>query len=439
MSSFPTTLRHSSASPFEALGEDLILIVLSLCDAYTVLSVSATNKPLRQIALAKQLWLSLVHALIFQGVLDLAPHDHEQLDGRSTAELIELVKRGVLRVPPEPSSRATLQHQLHDDAGATGRVIDWLLLPGARYAVVQKWEEVRIYDVWSGRSVWKQAISLYTTWAIDLLPGGAIAHFLLREFAASPYYNTSVQEIDLATGLSRQLLSGYHVHYESGMQSKIVGDYILLTLPPTTPGQPVALINWRTATYVVLNYGLRAYLPEQSVLIPGYILVTYRDNTPPHELLLTVTEISSLSTHWKPLQEFSLSNPLPSTDIRTLVHIKLEYNGRPLGDTDVYLSALPSALHRDGHDIVVFVEQTEGPRPSRIPLSSPMRHVAASTATTLPLAPADHRGLISYRLISSDPPGGLCGWRLVSAVPVTCPAEMLLTNDWNMCCRDAAY
>ncbi|KAJ6578267.1 hypothetical protein B0H19DRAFT_1253525 [Mycena capillaripes] len=77
--------------PFESLGDDILLHLLSLCDVYTVLSIWAINKSLRSVSLTKQLWLSLMRDLRFRGLLDLP--SAEELENYSTVKLVGIIKR----------------------------------------------------------------------------------------------------------------------------------------------------------------------------------------------------------------------------------------------------------------------------------------------------------------------------------------------------------
>ncbi|KAJ6452936.1 hypothetical protein C8R45DRAFT_1112718 [Mycena sanguinolenta] len=85
--------------PFAALGDDILLHILALCDVYRVLTVSAVDKRLRVLAQEKQLWLSLIQDSAFRQALELRPPDREELERLSTGELVDLVKRAVVGPP----------------------------------------------------------------------------------------------------------------------------------------------------------------------------------------------------------------------------------------------------------------------------------------------------------------------------------------------------
>ncbi|KAJ7693176.1 hypothetical protein B0H17DRAFT_505888 [Mycena rosella] len=60
------------------LNEDVLIKVLSYCDVYTVLCATRVNKHVRAIALAKQLWISLLRDLRSRGLIELAPGEDFQ-------------------------------------------------------------------------------------------------------------------------------------------------------------------------------------------------------------------------------------------------------------------------------------------------------------------------------------------------------------------------
>ncbi|KAJ6506611.1 hypothetical protein C8R45DRAFT_970114 [Mycena sanguinolenta] len=125
--------------PFAALGDDILLNILALCDVYTVLAVSAIDTHLRDLTQAKQLWLSLLQESTFRDVLELRPPNSLELQHRSTRELVDLVKRAVIGPPPwwpgGPSATRTPSYTIAFDTGLE-IIYDYRLLPGARCMVL---------------------------------------------------------------------------------------------------------------------------------------------------------------------------------------------------------------------------------------------------------------------------------------------------------------
>ncbi|KAF8148513.1 hypothetical protein K438DRAFT_1779584 [Mycena galopus ATCC 62051] len=83
-----------TSMPLEDLGEDVLLVVLSLCDIETVLFVGRVNRFLGQLTRTKQLWVALVEELVSNGFVDL-PHSQSLVE-HSAQELIALVKRTIV-------------------------------------------------------------------------------------------------------------------------------------------------------------------------------------------------------------------------------------------------------------------------------------------------------------------------------------------------------
>ncbi|KAF8186111.1 hypothetical protein K438DRAFT_1039058 [Mycena galopus ATCC 62051] len=169
--------------PFTALGDDILLKILLLCDVYTVLTASTVNKLLRRITLAKQLWLHLIHASAFHRALDLPPSTREGLENHSAKELMDFVKR--VAIGPNPwwpsSSPSAIRRYTIMSPADIENNLDSRVLPGGRYMVLQSHtrENVRIYDIWSGRCVWNDTETSFTNWQFDLVPDSAIARVLI--------------------------------------------------------------------------------------------------------------------------------------------------------------------------------------------------------------------------------------------------------------------
>ncbi|KAJ6555712.1 hypothetical protein B0H10DRAFT_1208472 [Mycena sp. CBHHK59/15] len=249
--------------PLQALGDDVLLKILSTCDVYTALSVSAVNKSLRCVALAKQLWLSLAQDLAFRALLDIPPA--EELQTCSTEDLIAEVKRvvaGPASWSPASSSRPALHRQLKFNMCANADdLIHFRLLPGGRYTVLRTRKDLRICEVRTGRNIWTHVADYpFTTWSIDLVAGGDTARLLLLPIDHSGSPDISVQEVDLTSGQSREVFSFELKTRLERWMSSILGDFFVFALQPSNPVQMIfLLVNWRAQTYVVLNYFGRSY------------------------------------------------------------------------------------------------------------------------------------------------------------------------------------
>ncbi|KAJ6471027.1 hypothetical protein C8R45DRAFT_1015282, partial [Mycena sanguinolenta] len=200
--------------PFEALGEDILLSILCFCDVYTILAVSAINKPLRGVTLSKQLWVSIVQDSAFRAALELPPPDREDLENQSAEELIDFVKNAV----------------------------------------------VYIYDVWNARRIWQCRVQVDTICKVDLVPGGAIARVLLVQPMNYPNKNRlHVEEVDLISGISRQVFElgcPQYLVISSLAKYDIVGDFFLCSMQDSRVWPKFILINWQTSAFIDLGNGL---------------------------------------------------------------------------------------------------------------------------------------------------------------------------------------
>ncbi|KAJ7806370.1 hypothetical protein B0H13DRAFT_2387112 [Mycena leptocephala] len=413
--------------PFEALGDDILLQVLSLCDVYTALSVSAINRFLRGVALTKHLWLSLVRDLGFRGVLDLPTAN--DLESCSAAELVDLIKRvvvGPTSWAPMSSARVPPSHRLTVHTGIEN-LVDFRLLPGGKHMVLRTREELFIYEVENSRKIWEHGG--VNTWSVDLLPGGTIARVLLlpKFYAGVVHADITVHEVDLTGGQSSEALR-LRLPTNGGRLARwmpsIVGDWFVCAVghPSIFAQMLVLLVNWRAETYVILDYGECCHsdiIPAQAVLIRNHIVVTYPANAPPYQQLLTVTSLEHFGPYWAPLESLHLTHQLSGQCIPFSAHAKLEHENRPICNVTIYvkLCVFPSPLHRDGYKISVYTDDNLLYTPSRPPpsLSAQLGRVMRFGRATP--APADkHRAaLLSYTLTPPIFPEKSGQWRLNTA------------------------
>ncbi|KAF7353550.1 hypothetical protein MSAN_01544900 [Mycena sanguinolenta] len=355
---------------FEALGEEVLLRIFCFCDIYTVLTLSAINKALRRIALAKQLWLSLVLDAMSRDALKLPPPNREKLEYLSTPELIAAVKNAVAgpgslwdSAPDESSSLTMTTVRIPLD-GMEHRP-EARLLPGARYLLLHSTSTTQdtlyLYDVWSARRVWYHLMLPCKMCEVDLVPGGAIARVCFVQWAVHPNTHTlHVEEVDLTTGASHELFNfslGSIVF--AATPRAIVGDFLLVSVQHSRfINAKLVLINWRASTFVSLNRNGLYYIQ----LIPGYILSTYQETSPPHGHILAATALEAFSDRWQMLTdngaglaaqlEAGFSSTIMINNLNITTQERLEYSGRPIRFESVAVT--PDALHVDAYDISVY-------------------------------------------------------------------------------------
>ncbi|KAJ6461794.1 hypothetical protein C8R45DRAFT_1220725 [Mycena sanguinolenta] len=370
---------------FEALGEDVLLRILSFCDISTVLAVSTVKKPLRRIALSKQLWLSLV------------------LD--ATFQLIDVVKNAVAGPGSawdengQSPSVITTSFEVPLDDFSLDMGFGFAqahILPGGRYILIHSTtqQNLCIYDVWSSCRVWRSSVRAQTRWQVDLVPGDAIARVVVAQLAVLPNGNTVLRITP----------------------SGIVGDFLLCAVlhsyshfnDPT-----LVLVNWRASTFASLGR-----VGPDVQLLHGHILWTYRVHSgPPHQHFLAFRALEAFSVQWQRLTEDNLaarlagSVPSPTNMIQTItMQARLEYSGRPLEPHIV--TATRDALHAGGYNI--FVHGFQFPEPPRRTLMERIRYLTSITARRERVSPQPGQGLLWYKFTPGQEQAG-GNLRVVSA------------------------
>ncbi|KAJ7350021.1 hypothetical protein DFH08DRAFT_958951 [Mycena albidolilacea] len=250
----------------EALGDDILLQVLLICDVYTALSVSLVNKPLRRIALAKQLWLSLLQDLGSVGALDLP--EKTGLERCSTTELVNHVRRGIVGpaawLPGSSPSHTAPCRQVTFDAGVDVEdLIDMHILRGgySRYVLLRTRERLHVYEFAKGRRIWS-CVTDYrtTTWSMDLPATTNVLRVLLLPVHHSGPHDITIRDVDLISGQSTEIFSLELVTGLERWMPRILGDFFVFALQPSNPVMMFfLLVNWRTEEYVVLNSAGRSY------------------------------------------------------------------------------------------------------------------------------------------------------------------------------------
>ncbi|KAF7353411.1 hypothetical protein MSAN_01530200 [Mycena sanguinolenta] len=354
--------------PFDAFGEDVLLEILFFCDICTVLAVSAINKASHRIALSKQLWLSLVLDTRLREALELPPPNREKLECLSTEELIAVVKNAV-------AGPGSLWDSAHDESSSVTmtnvqipmddmeRRPEARLLPGARYLLLHSTSTTRqrlyMYDIWSARRVWERLVQARTICKVDLVPGGTIALvFFVQTVDHSNTYTLHVEEVDLATGASHELFNFTLDSIVFGVTPcAIVGDILLVTVQHSRfMNAMFVVINWRASTFVSFDRNGLSYVQ----LIPGYILSTYRETSPPRGQILAATALEVFSDRWQLLTDDAaglaalLEAGFPSTitikSLNITMQESLEYSGRPI--ELIYVT--PDPLCAGAYNIYVY-------------------------------------------------------------------------------------
>ncbi|KAJ6461768.1 hypothetical protein C8R45DRAFT_1027897 [Mycena sanguinolenta] len=438
---------------FEALGDDVLLRIFSFCDISTVLTVSAVstrtidssdtpsthylqvNKPIRCIALSKQLWLSLVLDAKFRAALNLPPPDREKLERLLTEELIDVVRNAVAGPGSvwDENEQTSFEVPLDDIDIAIACPLS-RLLPGARYLLLwhntQTQQRLCIYDVWGSRRIW-QGPAHFRVWQVDsrwytsnwrTFPTRGLAFSSNR---VNLCYMTGdstlhVEEVDLATSASRELFSfGFTSTVLRIEPSAIAGDFLLCSVLHSYShftDHKLVLVNWRASTFAVVDPN-----SPQVQLIPGYILSTYRESGLPNRHFPAVRALEAFSVRWQQLTEDNLAfRPIGSTPASTTTattapittQALLECNGRPL--VPHFVRATPDAMHTGGYNIFVHGVQYSEPPSRPVTLGQRIRNLTRMTARREKASPQRAHTLLWYKFTPSQGQAS-CNLRLVSA------------------------
>ncbi|KAJ7437928.1 hypothetical protein B0H11DRAFT_2106207, partial [Mycena galericulata] len=417
----PPVLRISQML-FHDLNEDVVAEILSSCDIYTVLVVGRVNKHFRLIAMAKQLWISILRDLEGRGLIDLPPG--VELGSFSTADLVEEVKRIILG--PKTWSptwfgaqRYRREISMSVDQELSGSV-SVRMSPGERYIGLQEGASLSFYDLSSGLCVHVVTypnFDFISHWSFDTHSSDDSLMVILS--LSGPNHNRAVQilQLDLLSRRSDNLLRFQlpeHLAYLSS--PTILGDFFTISfeIESQAPGL-VLLANWRSEEYVLLN--CPPQLRTAPVLVAGHLGIPQMDLEPPHQEFLLIYAFSSFASFWRPIAGMSFWDRVYGRELSPVVRQPLEFGGIPVRNTQlVNLRALESPIRRGMYKILLHsIDYIPGPP---TPTRSITSFIRSRLGGTQPPPPKVKRVLLfSYTLDLSAVDDSRYGWRFLSSVP----------------------
>ncbi|KAJ7177129.1 hypothetical protein C8R46DRAFT_1188739 [Mycena filopes] len=350
------------------LDEDVLIDILSSLDIATVLRVSEVNKDLRQVALGRSLWISLVADLADRGFLALPPP--EALTGYTSDDLIAEVRR--LVVGPKTWAKggaelASTQHTWRLKKPPSSKA-DIKVVSGGRYVVVHDTSSLDLWESATGRHIWASSGSI-TTWAVTVSDRGRTAHMVLFWF--SPECAAEVVRIDLASGESNTVFRGIVGILGSDIfrNATIAGEYFAASYShfDRDVGQRVdriLVVNWPDKTFCVLRASrslkARSFMLAGPVLIADHIVLTWMASD---EQVVAVWRLAPLKYDWLPPitehprwaavfpidteRETECESPLASTRLRLGFHHADE-------TSRVELSVLENPLRRGAYKVILY-------------------------------------------------------------------------------------
>ncbi|KAJ7244684.1 hypothetical protein C8J57DRAFT_1476737 [Mycena rebaudengoi] len=357
------------------IGEGTLLKILAFCDVYTVLRVSITNKPFRCVALTKQLWLHLMQDLVSRGLLD-SPST-ETLDAYSTGDIIDEIRRivcGPATWAPRSSCAPAVLRQLKFSTNVDpGSLIDLRLIHGGTHALLNTLDDMRLYEVRTGRCVWTRA-STPGSFAVDMAEGGKAARILLVPPNYSQDACITIQEVYLPTGESREILS-VPLPQDTTMNMYWSGDlredfFVLHAYICSIPGGNVfTLVDWRRGKQILLSYNTGPTIDLKPRLLRDHLLVVYPEASRPYQRILAATAFTALEKRWQPLDAIAIATvfsradlgmgPLPRVpgeQIPTSAVAKLHLDNKPMyGHSSFEVCVRENPAHHDNYKIMLYL------------------------------------------------------------------------------------
>ncbi|KAJ6585711.1 hypothetical protein B0H19DRAFT_1059907 [Mycena capillaripes] len=367
------------AQSLDMRWEDVALLILSVCDIETVLSMGRVNTFFHQLSLRKQLWILLVEDLAAHLIIDLPRA--RSLAEHSADELIGLVKRAVVG-PAMWSSRHT-SPTLVDQISLPVSLLSahrFELLPGGQYLLAQWTYWPRWIELWNVGAnkpfkLWSRDCYLHAQFGVEMLDGGrSIVIFIPEALAA-----LNVIQINLKTGASQDLLDislPNKCRIVSWSRPAICGDLLAYPLlwanwnkpraHDATPIPLLLLLNWQLQEYIFFHYpSYGDSVASPFALAPGHLIFTI----PPG--IVIVHAVATLTTCWRSISTMSLEHivdvpPNDTIDPAILAVIQFPSSGAAPQMKDSILKcklATPvlalhrSPLRRDGYKLLVYQQE----------------------------------------------------------------------------------
>ncbi|KAJ7777741.1 hypothetical protein B0H14DRAFT_2963662, partial [Mycena olivaceomarginata] len=259
------------AATFEGLGPDVLLVILSLSDVYTVLSVSLVNRQLRAISMSKQLWISLVNDLRMRSFIETPP---SALSQYATKQLL---------AKPVPDLNLVKVH----------------LINGGRHFILGSNAALEIWGVIAKRCVWSRDGSGRTV-SVGL----------------------AIEEHTLTMTILNESCWGF--------KSNIVGNLVVVNLV-----SGILLVDWRARMYIALNgfegSGRRVLglIPGHIVVvIHHYLSIHLHGRTASRPILF-----ATFGSAWRPVSELDNPTYLAVTQFSPKVFDTPLLDSPPIGQT----------------------------------------------------------------------------------------------------------
>ncbi|KAJ6537761.1 hypothetical protein B0H19DRAFT_1180838 [Mycena capillaripes] len=360
--------RTIAGKALEGLGDDVLLMILSLSDVYTVLCVSQVrfshstwlsattrvsqvNRHLRAIAMVKQLWILLITDLRSRSFIETPLADLSQF---TTAQLIEQVKTLVVgprtwgEVDSDGSNSGEVQPQLAAEITLPfGTVMKHhtQLINAGRHLIIAH-EVLEIWDVANKRRVW--ASSRYTR---NFSVAREVEDNTLTVAVISLEKTLDILRFDIQTwSLTDTLkIAVPEDPFVFLRKDSIVGNLVVVDLEHV-----ILLVDWIARTYVVLirtTTQLRKYIVA---LLPGQLIVLDASRDIPKLLAYPIAGLNA----WQPLSELSTSPYCPTAHLTpTLIAEVPLLDDQPLEDAEAHMAIHESPLRRGTYQFFIYLSE----------------------------------------------------------------------------------
>ncbi|KAJ6553448.1 hypothetical protein B0H10DRAFT_2070087 [Mycena sp. CBHHK59/15] len=351
------------------LNEDILSHICLLTDVYTVLCISRVNKHFRTIALAKHVWLALIHRLSRRLLLDAPPDDVLQV--LSPAALVDEVRRATAGPGTWSAGSMLLPTLARQRVIHIGReVIAVHLLLGGRYVFLASQggstaESCEFREVETGRRVWSRD-GRFGSYSADPLVGGDRVRLLVVAESAPSLSTMQIVEIDLRTGRDVDVVSfpppaaPVPIYTRVFTQATIVGDFFVCLMDVAGHDLAILLINWRaqTGTWLIFDSLEPLMWPHRITLVPGHVLFTERT---PNANRLHIYAFPAAASAWRPIHAL---DPATRTHAAQVPHTTLDIgpSGPDYGVNMIAFTCGESVLRAGAMDLLVYLSVSRAPR-----------------------------------------------------------------------------
>ncbi|KAJ7148118.1 hypothetical protein C8R43DRAFT_1129268 [Mycena crocata] len=331
---------------FEDLPEEVILLIFTLCDIYTVISSTQTNRYLHRMALERSIWVELVQALRLRGFIDRL--SATEIRASSTATLIGVVKRittGQETWPREHGSRTGIRRKvgswmsrvplisqprspqmsaqinIHPIVTGAPTFPHWInptrLLRGGKYIIFSSWDGVHCWQVETDTWLWSHQTStpgsMLRSFAAEVENEGktaTVAVCFTAHTQSREKYILHIVDVDLENGITQDLVTMQFPRSNRYPRVSIGGDVAAIAVDRD---REYVLVNRRTKS--CLRISRRVDSAFQLKLIPGFIIFAESGVS---RAQLAICAVEALSGHWQRTDDCRTIEPVPVELLPTL-------------------------------------------------------------------------------------------------------------------------